>query len=303
MKLARFATLPLVLFILSFATALSAEISRGTVQEKLTIESKILGRTVNYSIYLPGDYATSSRAYPIVYLLHGLGDNDTAWIQFGEINRIADKAISKGEIAPMIIVTPDAGRSWYVNSYDGKCRYEDFFFNEFIPAIESKYRVLREKRFRGIAGLSMGGNGSLIYCMKHPDMFAACAAFSSGIHTAEEVAAMPETGWNSWNNFYAEPFGEKDMTGQARLTKTWHENSVLEMVKNNDRDRLSSVRYYIDCGDDDFLCHGNCALHLAMLDRGIPHEYRMRNGGHQWSYWRSGIKDGLAFISESFHQN
>jgi enterochelin esterase-like enzyme len=303
MKQTRITLLFVVFSFLALANAVLGGVARGTVMERLTVESKILNRTVEYSIYLPYDYETSNRSYPTVYLLHGLGDNSTAWIQFGEVNLTADKAISNQEIAPMVIIMPDAGRTWYINSDDGTCRYEDFFFQEFIPAMEAKYRLLQEKRYRGVAGLSMGGNGSLIYAMRHPEVFAACAAFSSGIHTEREILAMPEVGWNSWDNFYAAPFGKKGMVGKERLTKTWHDYYTVEIVQTHDKDVLNSVRYYMDCGDDDFLCEGNCTLHIAMRERGINHEYRMRNGGHQWSYWRSGIKDGLAFISESFHQN
>jgi S-formylglutathione hydrolase FrmB len=235
-------------------------------------------------------------------MLHGLGDNETAWVQFGQLNMIVDKAIAAQQIVPMIIVMPDAGRSWYLNSYDGKVRYEDFFFQEFIPAIESTYRIRAEKRYRAIGGLSMGGYGSLIYSFRHPDMFAACLAFSAGIHAADDIAALPDEGWNSWNNFYGPVFG-MDLKGAARLTEFWHSNSVLDLAAKLDKNKLSSVRYYLDCGDDDFLSKGNALLHITFRERDIYHEGRMRDGAHTWTYWRTGLKDGLAFISESFLQN
>jgi enterochelin esterase-like enzyme len=75
----------------------------GKVQERLTINSKILGKDVHFSLYLPADYESSNRKYPITYLLHGYGDDDTGWVQFGEVNRYADKAIADGTIPPMII--------------------------------------------------------------------------------------------------------------------------------------------------------------------------------------------------------
>ena len=298
---ARLSYLFVAVFVL-FANAASADVSRGTVQEGLTVESKILGHPVRYSVYLPADYATSNRSYPVVYLLHGIGDNDTAWIQYAQVNLTADEAIAAQEIAPMIIVMPDAGRNWYVNNFDGSERYEDFFFQEFIPAIESMYRIRAEKSFRGIAGLSMGGSGALLYSFKHPDIFAACAAFSVGLFTDEEVVAMPEVGWNSWNNFFGPVFGP-DLKGEARLSETWRNNNILSLAKTLDVGALSSVRYYTDCGDDDFLFKGNAELHVILRERNVPHEARVRNGGHQWSYWRNGLKDGLAFISESFRKD
>jgi enterochelin esterase-like enzyme len=282
--------------------AASADVAHGFVREGLTVDSKILGRPVSYSIYLPYDYESSSRSYPVVYLLHGLGDNDTAWIQFGRINLIADEAIAAQQIEPMIIVMPDAGRSWYVDSFDGKANYEEFFFKEFIPTVEAKFRIIAKRQFRGVSGLSMGGYGSLVYSMHHPDVFGSCAAFSCGIYTEDEVLGLPKEGWNCWDNFFSQAFGP-GLVGEARFTKHWRECDPLEMVKNNDLTQLCSVRYYIDCGDDDFLSKGNCALHILMRERGVPHEFRVRDGAHAWTYWRSGIRDGLAFISQSFHQN
>ena len=120
----------------------------GKVIEHLIIRSNILSRNVAYTIYLPPDYTTSERMYPVVYLLHGYTDDNTGWLQFGEINRYADKAITEGIIPPMIIVMPNGDSSWYINSYDGKEKYEDFFIKEFIPAVEKEYRIKKNKEFQ-----------------------------------------------------------------------------------------------------------------------------------------------------------
>lgn len=130
--------------------------------ESIRMNSSLLNRTVKYSIYLPPDYYTSNRRYPVVYLLHGYGDDETGWVQFGEANQIVDEQISKGNLPPMIIVMPDAGATWYVNDYQNKVRYEDMFVQEFIPHIDSTYRTRPKREFRGISGLSMGGHGALV---------------------------------------------------------------------------------------------------------------------------------------------
>jgi S-formylglutathione hydrolase FrmB len=78
---------------------------------------------------------------------------------------------------------------------------------------------------------------------------------------------------------------------------------VLELINNVSDDNKKAVRWYIDCGDDDFLFEGNSLAHIAMRKKEIPHEFRIRNGGHSWSYWRTALPDVLAFVSESFHQN
>jgi enterochelin esterase-like enzyme len=262
------------------------------------VESKILGKEVRYTIYLPPDYQTSSRRYPVVYLLHGYTDNDTGWLQFGEINQTADRAIAEQQIPPMIIVMPDGGVSWYINDYQGKVRYEDFFFQEFIPYIDATYRTRPEKEFRGIAGLSMGGWGTLIYALRHPEMFAAAAAFSAAVWTDEEVIATED---KVYEQIFAPLFGP-GLKGKDRLTAHFRSYNPLDLVKTLPLEKIKTVRFYLDCGDDDFLYKGNAALHVAMRDRKIPHECRMRDGGHTWSYWRTGILDGLKFIGESFHR-
>src|SRR6185369_3468423 len=127
----------------------------GKVIEQDGIQSTLLEKKVNYTVYLPADYDVSRRSYPVVYLLHGFTDDNTGWLQFGEINRYADKAIADGTIPPMIIIMPNADSSWYINSYDGKEKYEDFFIKEFMPSIEKSYHIKAEKHYRGLAGLSM----------------------------------------------------------------------------------------------------------------------------------------------------
>ena len=286
-----------VVLLLSFAFAAYAQHSHGVVKEGLTIDSKILGKKVRYTIYLPFDYESSSRFYPVVYLLHGYTDNDMGWIQFGEANLIADEAIAKREIPSMIIAMPDGGASWYINNYDGSVRYEDFFVKEFLPYIESHYRIRAEKPYRGIAGLSMGGFGTLVHAMRHPDLFAACAAFSAGVHTTGQIVAMDDQGWARWPTLVYGPG-----TSEARLTEHLLSHNPIRIVETGDPEKLKNVRIHLDCGDDDFLTIGNAMLHVALTDKKIPHEYRVRDGAHNWTYWRSGLVDGLKFIGASFHK-
>ncbi len=270
----------------------------GKVYEARMVKSAILGKDVRYSVYLPADYESSERKYPVVYLLHGYTDDNTGWLQFGEINRYADKAIADGTIPPMVIVMPNADSTWYINAYDGKARYEDFFIKEFMPAIEKTYHIKAEKKYRGVAGLSMGGYGSLIYSLKYPELFAAAAPLSAAVVDDDAITAMPD---NSWAGTFGQLYG-RDLKGKDRLSKAWYDNSVLKLVAGKSADDLKKVRYWIDCGDDDFLTKGNCLLHIALSEKRVPHEYRVRNGAHNWTYWRTGITDALQFIGDSFHQ-
>ena len=204
----------------------SATAQTGKVIEKKTINSSVLGRSVNYTVYLPADYDKSERTYPVVYLLHGYTDDNTGWLQFGEINRYADKAIADGTIPPMIIVMPDADTSWYINTYDGKEKYEDFFINEFIPAVEKEFHIKGTKKFRAVAGLSMGGYGTMVYALKHPDLFAAAAPFSAGIFTDEQLTVLPAADYDH----VVGPLYGRHLTGKARLTAAWKSYSVLDLV-------------------------------------------------------------------------
>lgn len=286
-----------ILLLFSIVQTAGAQ-ATGKVLEQKTVKSSILARDVKYTIYLPADYETSERTYPVVYLLHGYTDDNTGWLQFGEINRYADKAIADGTIPPMIIVMPNGDSSFYINSYDGKEKYEDFFIKEFMPAIEKTYHIKAEKKYRGIAGLSMGGFGTLIYALKYPDLFAAAAPFSAAVWDDATIANMPDA---SYDNALAPLFG-KGLKGKERLSQAWYSNSILKLVADKPADELKKVKYWIDCGDDDFLSKGNCLLHIALSEKMVPHEFRVRDGAHNWTYWRTGITDALHFIGDSFHQ-
>lgn len=286
-----------LLFILGLVnTSLFAQ--TGKVMEERSVKSSVLNRAVKYTIYLPADYETSERTYPVVYLLHGYTDDNTGWLQFGEVNRLADAAIADGTIPPMIIVMPDADSSWYINSYDGKEKYEDFFIKEFIPSIEKTYRIKGQKRYRGIAGLSMGGYGTLIYSLKYPDMFSAAAPLSAAVFDDASIVNTPDA---RYEQIFGQLFG-RGLKGKDRLTKAWYDNSPLKIVETKSADDLRKVRYWIDCGDDDFLTKGNALLHIALIDKQVPHEYRVRDGAHTWTYWRTGIIAALSFIGDGFHQ-
>lgn len=288
----------LIVFACLFASLLaSAQTSKGKVIEGLSILSKITGYDVNYSVYLPPCYESSQRAYPVLYLLHGYSDNETAWVQFGEVNRTADKAIEEGLIPPMIIIMPDAKVTWYVNNYDGSDRYEDMFFEEFIPQVEQQYRIRSQKEFRAISGLSMGGNGSLLYAIRHPEVFGACAAFSAAVYTNEEMKYHLSEGNKTW---FAPIYGSLDKKGE--LPRHWMNYNILNTLKNEPLDQVKHVKFYIDCGDDDFLYKGNAALHVLMRDLKIIHEFRIREGAHNWTYWRTNIIHGLQFVGNTFHR-
>ncbi len=284
----------MLLFIIPFTCVAQG----GIIKESLKLESKILGKQTEYSVYLPEDYETSQRSYPVLYLLHGFTDDETGWVQFGEVKAIADRESENIEVTPMIIIMPDAGLSWYVNNHDGSLLYEDYFIKELMPHVENKFRIRSEKQFRALSGLSMGGYGTMLYATKYPDLFASAAPLSAGVSTDSSMVSMS---LENWNNVYGLPFG-KNLSGKERLNDHYLQNSILNLIETGTPEELKKVKYYIDCGDDDFLIKGNMALHSALIDKGVPHEFRVRDGGHTWDYWRSALPEVLKFVSSSFHR-
>ncbi len=264
----------------------------GKVYDNLSLQSKILNMERKFAIYLPPDYGTSDRSYPVLYLLHGSGDDQTGWIQFGEVLRIADKAIKDGTATPMIIVMPDAntGKRGYFNDIKNDWRYEDFFFQELMPYVESTYRIKGEKRYRAISGLSMGGGGTFMYALHHPDLFSSACPLSASVGPLSIDEAKARYSRN----------GEKYPDKQ--IENYFQQHSALWLINNMPVDSVKSVRWYISIGDDDFLYEGNSMVHIAMRKKEIPHEYRVGDGHHSWAYWRGELPNVLEFVSEAFHQ-
>ncbi len=284
----------LVVFLVFSVFSISICFSQtGKVFENLTMKSEILKSERKFAVYLPADYETSQRNYPVLYLLHGMGDDQTGWVQFGEILRIADKAILEGNATPMIVIMPDANTNkvGYFNTIEGDWNYENFFFKEFMPFVEQKYRIKKEKRFRAIAGLSMGGGGSFMYAMHHPELFSSACPLSAYV------------GPLSIDDFkiQLQRINSK-ITDETKIQSYFENHNAVSLIENTEVEKLKSVRWFIDCGDDDFLYEGNSLVHIAMRKKGIPHEYRVRDGAHSWTYWRESLPVVLGFVSEVFHQ-
>ncbi len=249
------------------------------------MESRILGVTKPYAVYLPDGYEYSGVEYPVLYLLHGASDTFRAWVDKGSVQAIADQEIRAGFALPMIIVMPDArgielnnmGKNMgYFNMPDWP--YEDFFFQEFIPFIEKTYRISKDKGSRAIAGLSMGGGGTTVYAMRHPEMFSSACPLSGLVGGFEN---MPQEGL--W----------KDAAPHSPIL-------ILDNATPEQLDAIRSVRWYVDCGDDDFLLDGNIELLQKMREKKIPVQFRIRDGVHNWLYWQQSLHEVLKYISIGF---
>lgn len=282
-----------LLLILGLICSFSIFSQQSKVYESLSLTSKILNMERKYAIYLPANYETSQRNYPVLYLLHGGGDDQTGWVQFGEVQHITDKAIAEGVSTEMIIVMPDAdtGTRGYFNSVRGNWNYEDFFFKEFMPYIEKTYRIKAKKQYRAVAGLSMGGGGTFMYALHHPELFSSACPLSASVGPVDLKDAETRLKRSL-----------PDAT-EAEVKKMYETQNALFLVNNMPDADKKAVKWYIDCGDDDFLFEMNSLMHIAMRKKEIPHEFRIRNGGHSWPYWRSALPTVLGFVSDTFHQN
>ncbi len=260
---------------------------QGRAQEK-SMQSSVLGVERNYSIYLPKSYTIETgRRYPVLYLLHGVWGDHTNWVERGHIQDVANQLIDGEQSVEMIIVMPDAGTEWdgYFNM-DG-WPYETYFFTELIPHIESSYRTKEGRQYRAIAGLSMGGGGATVYGQKYPGMFASVYAISA-LMTLDEGGGLAERDHKI-----------------AELNRTVRENDAVRFVATSDeetREKLRTVRWFVDCGDDDFLLHGNLEFVKEMQNARIPLQFRVRDGGHTWEYWHSALYKILPFVSFGFMQ-
>lgn len=275
---------------------------KGVVDSSPVLKSEILDREMPYSVYLPDSYEKSNRSYPVLYLLHGMWGDYTDWVNKGEVNRIASKLIDSGEIPEMIIIMPDGlTDAFYINNYDESVKWEDFFYEEFIPAIEDKYRIVKKSNNRAIAGLSMGGYGALYHAITHKDLFKACYAMSAAVLEVDPNEGAPRN-----SDFNRKLWGPDN---EAGLPENFKKHSVQEIIKSMDMyeapnpyndSEVAMPAITLDCGDDDFLLKQNTNLTHIMKEKKIPFELRVRDGGHTWGYWRTGLDLGLKFVGSSF---
>jgi S-formylglutathione hydrolase FrmB len=268
-------------------TAWAAAFAQGRV-ECDSLPSVLLRRPVRYCVILPPSYdAQQKRVYPVLYFLHGLGDHEDALITSGAWN-IAEQQRATGKIGDLILATPDAGASFYINARNGSLRYEDFFVREFVPAIEHKYRAVGTRSGRAITGVSMGGYGALHLGFKYPLMFAAVAAQMPALYEQLAPALATAVGARLMKSVTA--------FGSPPNADFWRQNSPLTLASVNAA-RLHGLRIYFDCGDqDDFgFDAGARSLDRILSAKGITHEFHIYPGRHDWTYVAAHFPEVLQF--------
>jgi len=260
-----------------------------------SLPSKTLAHPVNYCVILPPSYdADKTRRFPILYFFHGLGDNEQMFIHAGGFNLVQD-LWERGQIGEFLIVTPHADATFYINSRDGKVRYEDFLVQEFLPGVETRYRTRPGRANRGVAGVSMGGYGALHLAFRHPQLFSAVSAHSPAIIAKLPAFTAPTSGGSVRSRVLGATFGSPPDP------IFWDHNSPLTLARSAN---LAGVKIYFDCGDqDDFgFESGATALDKILASRHIPHEAHDYPGRHDWQYFAEHLPASLEFHSRLFHR-
>jgi S-formylglutathione hydrolase FrmB len=285
--------LTLLLFCISNAVVSAAQsrIDCGAVN------SRTLKRAVRYCVYLPEGYDSSTtRHYPLLYFLHGLGDNEQTLFNSGGWTLIDDLR-HQHKIGEFLIVAPEGWRSFYVNSADGSFRYSDFFLREFMPYIEAKLRVMPGRSGRAITGISMGGYGALRFAFADPELFSAVSAQSAALitETPQQLDAALRSG-SPLGNVLAPVFGDPiDI-------RHWDANNPFLLARNNTAE-LRKLAIYFNCGQQDNYGFetGAAKLNDELNREHVRHEYQSYPGDHSIGYFISHFDEVMEFHSRAFH--
>jgi putative tributyrin esterase len=251
------------------------------------LESKLMGREMPYNVILPPAYkGEKQKRYSVVYLLHGLSGHFDNWTEKTKLAEYASRYY-------YIIVTPEGGDGWYTNSgSESKDRYESYITEELIPEIDKKFRTLSDRKNRFIAGLSMGGYGSIKFGLKHAEMFALVGSFSGALGAAD------------WTE---KEIGTKGAIAESILkvygaagSATRKENDIFQMIRDIPAEKIKDLPFiYLDCGTEDFLIQNNQDFAKLLREKKIPHEFRELPGKHNWVYWDAQVQEFLR-LSEKF---
>lgn len=268
----------------------------GEVLENQFIHSKVLNKEIKYNIYLPPNYNTI-KAYPTIYFLHGFGSNNNSPQTKGIIKQI-DSLIINGSFPETIIISPDAGKSWYIDDYAGKEKYATMFISDFIPEMKKRYALTKSSQKTVIMGTSMGGFGALRFTMINPEEFGICVSFMGAISTKKQMVEDLE---KYYQRFHAHLYGE-NLSPKERTNEVYVNNNALYIAEKVDVEILKSKKWYIQTCDDDFHSLPNSELHILFHQKKIEHEFRVTNGKHNKTCINNSIIDALDFIKTNLEE-
>lgn len=255
--------------------------------ETVQFQSTLVGAALPYNVLLPADYKRGSskdRRYPVLYLLHGLGGSAADWVS--ERARLADYAAQY----PFIIVVPEGKDGWYTDGNAPNAKFESYFVEELIPDVDRRFRTLASREGRAVAGLSMGGYGSMKFALKHPELFAFAGSMSGALAVASWTPDMPlpEFVKPSVTRVYG------DAGSGVRLG-----NDVYKLVRELTPERAKALPFlYLDCGTEDFLITNSRDFSALLIEKKVAHEFRELPGTHSWPYWDRQVQEVLRLASQ-----
>lgn len=238
-------------------------------------------------VYLPPSYDAGGppRRYPVVFLLHGWPGSAANWFELGRVPATADSLIASGQIPEVILVCPDGngtgllGRSYWIDSWDGRRRFESWLAGGLVAWVDAHFHTRREPAARAIIGLSDGALGAFNTVLRHPDVFGA-----AGGHSGDY---QPRKGFGTGAIFGPDP-------GARALEVANTPTAYLARVAATAREQV----LYLDTGlGDGEALEGSRALDAELTELGVPHEYHEFPGSHTWGYWRAHVRESLIAVT------
>jgi S-formylglutathione hydrolase FrmB len=278
-------------------------IPEGSRVQYKTYQSALMNRELRYGLYLPSSYETSgTRKYPVLYFLHGLNENEMRWSTRGETDLLLDKLIAAKGIGEFIVAIPmSSTTSFYTNTRSGNAPWEDAVVKEFIPMIETTYRVNATRATRGISGISMGGYGALKIAMKHPEMFGSVSAHSAALVPDFNSTTVTGRRLDQFKSLFDSIFGI-GFAGGGQLDLTyWNANNPLELAR--DTAKFQGMKIYFDCGTEDEygFYAGQQVLDDLLTKAKYPHTAALHPGVHGWDYAKQHTQQSLLFHWNAFN--
>ncbi len=252
------------------------------------LNSKLMARAMPYRVVLPKNYgANKAEKFPVLYLLHGLTGHFDNWTDHSKIKEYAASS-------NYIIVTPEGNDGWYTDSATvPNDKYESYIVQELIPEIDGKFRTFADREHRAIAGLSMGGYGSLKFGLKFPEKFVVVGSFSGALGAASWSVKTLGNNWKALTDSIAGVYGEDD-------SPTRKDNDIYKIVREILSEKVKTLPFiYVDCGTEDFLIRQNREFNALLVEKKIPHEFRELPGKHDWAFWDSQVQEFLR-LSQKF---
>jgi S-formylglutathione hydrolase FrmB len=274
----------LVLFCATASFAASGRV------ECAAFRSKMLARPVRYCALLPPSFDREpARKYPVLYWLHGLGGNDQTFVDAGGWTML-EQLRDSGRIGEFVVITPDGDTTFYINSRDGRHPYENFFVQEFMPAMEKHYHIRVGRETRAISGVSMGGYGALHLAFAHPLLFGSVSAHSAALIDRISPAILTGGAFRFLNLAFGDPVD----------VRYWEKNNPLRMAEH--ATGLAGLKIYFDCGlqDDYGFDTGTRALDRVLNERKMAHEFHLYPGHHDWQYVAQHLGASLEFHWKAF---